>query len=150
MDQSQYYILPIERAMTCQMPQGHMLWDINSWRYDGHIPFNYICSSYTHVTFFKGRVFSLFLFGCLGTRLCCDNQGWLSWISYTVELNFPFELLTILNVLESVISFAEEIFLFGNVGSFSTLLFWQRCAGLIRTQVIGSLGRQRDVKPVLC
>lgn len=74
----------------------------------------------------------------------------MSWISYTVELNFPFELLTILNVLESVISFAEEIFLFGNVGSFSTLLFWQRCAGLIRTQVIGSLGRQRDVKPVLC
>lgn len=36
---------------------------------------------------------------------------WRSWISYTVELNFPFELLTIPNVLESVISLAEEILL---------------------------------------
>lgn len=72
----------------------------------------------------------------------------MSWISYTVELNYPFELLTIPNVLESVISFAEEILLFGNVGSFSTLLFWQHYAHVI-TLVIGNLGRQRDVKPIL-
>ena len=112
----------------------------------------YHSTTITPLTFISPFSKAAFLFsflGCLGTCLCCDNQGWLSWISYTVELNFPFELLTIPNVLESVISFAEEIFLFGNVGSFSTLLFWQHSADLI-TLVIGNLERQRDVKPILC
>lgn len=57
-----------------------------------------------HLTFFKGRVFP---------GPCCDNQCWLSWIGDTVELNFPFDLLTIPNVREPVISFAEEIFCWG-------------------------------------
>lgn len=117
----------------------------------GHIPSNHSYSSDIHVGFFKDSIFFSFHFlDCFGTCLCCDNQGWLSWINYTVEVNFPFEVLTIPNVLESVISFAKEIFLFGNVGSFSTLLFWQHYADLIRTRAIGNLGRQRDVKPILC
>lgn len=99
--------------------------------------------------FSKAESFLFSFLGYLGTCLCCDNQGWLSWISYTVKLNFPFELLTIPNVIESVITFAEEIFLFGSVGSVSTLLCWQHYADLI-TLVIENLGRQRDVKPILC
>lgn len=151
MAHSQYYIWPIETEMTCKSSQGHMLWN-TFLKQVKDVMETYHSTTITPLTFISPFSKAAFLFsflGCLGTCLCCDNQGWLSWISYTVELNFPFELLTIPNVLESVISFAEEIFLFGNVGSFSTLLFWQHSADLI-TLVIGNLERQRDVKPILC
>jgi hypothetical protein len=49
-----------------------------------------------------------------------------------------------------VISFVEELFLLGNVGGFSTLLFWEYYADLIRTLVTGNLWRQRDAKLILC
>lgn len=151
MNQSQHYKLLIETEITCLISQGHMFWDILLKQLK--ILGTYRPTILTPLTFmqaFSRTAFSFHFLDCFGTCLCCDNQGWLSWINYTVEVNFPFEVLTIPNVLESVISFAKEIFLFGNVGSFSTLLFWQHYADLIRTRAIGNLGRQRDVKPILC
>ena len=147
---SQFYVWPVETETTCNSPQGHMLCN-TLLKQVKDVMGTYHSTTLIPLTFMSPFWKAAFLFsslGCLGTCLCCDNQGWLSWISYTVELNFPFELLTSPNVLESVISFAESS-VFGNVGSFSTLLFCQHSADLI-TLVIGNLERQRDVKPILC
>lgn len=79
MDQSQCYIWPIETEMACQIPQGHRLYLVHLVKIGEDMMGTYHSTTPTPPTFMspfsKDESFLFSSLACLGTCLCCDNQG---------------------------------------------------------------------------